>query len=538
MLHFFRQPISGIPIPERFTDPFRYTPHPLCIRAAEEVQEYLKKSGRGKKSAAGGKMFGVLVVVLPSGDIGFLAAFSGILDGNYLHPYFVPPVYNLQQPDGFFLREEQVISAINRQILRLEKYPAYLSVCRQLTMLKAEAREALATAKKELKKAKAERDKLRTSSSADREEVLIRESQHQKAEYKRLERSWKERITYIEFQAQPFATAIEALKTERRQRSAALQQKLYEQFRFLNARGEAKDLCSIFREYVQRIPPAGAGECCAPKLLQYAYQHHFHPLAMAEFWWGDSPKTEIRRQGNYYPACKGKCEPILTHMLQGLEIETPPQTPAGSPITFPEIVYEDEWITVINKPAGMLSVPGKTKQVSVYDLARQRYPQATGPLVVHRLDMSTSGLLLIAKSQSVHKQLQHLFLIRSIRKSYIALLDGLVATDEGIICLPLCPDIQDRPRQMVNQQYGKTAITRYQVLSRTQNRTRIVFYPQTGRTHQLRVHAAHPAGLNCPIIGDELYGNTFDRLYLHAQVLEFIHPVSGDRIHIEKEPGF
>lgn len=367
---------------------------------------------------------------------------------------------------------------------------------------------------------------------------MIRESQYQKAEFKRLERYWKEQISEIKTEMESFSSRIEALKAERRNRSAALQQKLFQQFNFLNAKGETKNLCAIFEETVQKTPPAGAGECAAPKLLQYAYLSGLSPIAMAEFWWGESPKTEIRHHGYYYPSCRGKCEPILRHMLQGLDVEPAPSERYSLSQNMPEILFEDQWLLVLHKPEGVLSVPGKSEEQSIYSLLRARYPEATGPLVVHRLDMATSGLLLAAKTQEVHRHLQAQFENRSIKKRYIALLDGILPEEEGVIDLPICPDYLDRPRQMVNEELGKTAITRYRVMDRKNGQTRIAFFPLTGRTHQLRVHAAHPLGLNCPIVGDELYGRKAERLYLHAEYLEFIHPVSGQRMVIEKKAEF
>lgn len=319
-----------------------------------------------------------------------------------------------------------------------------------------------------------------------------------------------------------------------------MQQKLFEQFGMLNYRGELKNLCEIFGQTVHKTPPAGAGECAAPKLLQQAYLHGWKPIAMAEFWWGDSPKTEIRHHGHYYPACKGKCEPILQHMLQGLQVEENPMLKRMQvPSQNLEIVYEDPWLSVINKPAGMLSVPGKEDAVSVYSLMREQYPEADGPLTVHRLDMATSGLMLIAKTKRVHQNLQAQFKNRLVRKRYVALLEGIVPKDKDTVDLPLCLNPLDRPRQMVHTEHGKPAITDYQVLERLDGkRTRIAFYPRTGRTHQLRIHAAHPLGLHCPIIGDELYGEKADRLYLHAEYLEFTHPITGETVRITKEAEF
>ena len=541
MLHRFTTSISDIPLPERFTYPFCYTPHPLCVMAAKEVQHYLSKQSEWQEELSQGKMFGVLIVQTEDGSTGYLAAFSGILAGKNIHPYFVPPVYDLLQPQGFFKIEEGNISAINRRIRRLEEDKKYIDLRSNLTQTTQSAQDALSIAKTQLKEAKDKRELLRKTGqlNAKEEAELIRENQFQKAEYKRLERSWKDKIASLQVEAGNWEKQIQELKAERKVRSAALQQQLFEQFRMLNYRGEVKTLRDIFEQTVHKTPPAGAGECAAPKLLQQAYLHHWKPIAMAEFWWGNSPKNEVRHHGYYYPACKGKCEPILWHMLQGLEVEANPmQQEAERGNEKLNIVYEDQWLLIINKPAGMLSVPGKERQTSIYDLARKAYPEADGPMIVHRLDMATSGLLIIAKDKKTHQHLQAQFKNRSIRKKYIALLDGIVPEDEGTIELSLCPNPLDRPRQMVDTQYGKPAITYYQVLERTDKYTRIALYPHTGRTHQLRVHAAHPSGLHCPIIGDELYGKKDKRLYLHAESIEFTHPVNGQSMCITEKADF
>ena len=542
MLHRFTTSITDIPLPERFTYPFCYTPHPLCILAAKEVQSYLTRQTAWKDELRQGKMFGVLIVQTEHGETGYLAAFSGILAGKNLHPFFVPPVYDLLQPQGFFKIEEENISSINRNIRQLENDKAYAALSAELARTIQSAEDILATAKAQLKEAKTAREQRRKEKelNAQEEAELIRESQFQKAEYKRLERSWKARITTLQTQTEDWERRISALKSERKTRSAALQQKLFEQFGMLNYRGKLKNLCEIFGQTVHKTPPAGAGECAAPKLLQQAYLHGWKPIAMAEFWWGDSPKTEIRHHGHYYPACKGKCEPILQHMLQGLQVEENPMLKRMQvPSQNLEIVYEDPWLSVINKPAGMLSVPGKEDAVSVYSLMREQYPEADGPLTVHRLDMATSGLMLIAKTKRVHQNLQAQFKNRLVRKRYVALLEGIVPKDKDTVDLPLCLNPLDRPRQMVHTEHGKPAITDYQVLERLDGkRTRIAFYPRTGRTHQLRIHAAHPLGLHCPIIGDELYGEKADRLYLHAEYLEFTHPITGETVRITKEAEF
>ena len=505
-------------LPRLFTYPFHYTPHPLCLRAAAEVQQYLASQSAWAEELQRGKMFGVLVVKSPEGEVGFLAAFSGNLCGTNNLPYFVPPVYDLLSPNSFFPEEERKIDEINAVINRLINHPDYLSH-------KENRRE----------------EHRRQSPSEEELAAMVRESQFQKAELKRRERKAKEAIHNFQQDINRYEDAINRLKEERHRRSVALQMRLFRAFQMRNALGETRDLCDIFRETPQAIPPAGAGECAAPKLLQYAYLNDFEPLAMAEFWWGDSPKGELRRHGHFYPACRGKCLPILTFMLQGLNVEPDPLIAEAEAEHVPIIIYEDEWLAVVDKPAGMLSVPGKGEACSVQTWARRQFPSATGPLVVHRLDMATSGLLLIAKNKEIHQNLQAQFKNKTVRKRYIALLDGRPAEHEGFISLPLLPDPLDRPRQVVSHEHGKPAITRYEVLAYDDPRpgiTRIAFYPLTGRTHQLRVHAAHPEGLNAPILGDALYGKPGARLYLHAERLEFIHPATHQSLCIESPAEF
>ena len=540
-LHTFHTSVAGIALPSKFTYPFCYTPHPLCVLAAGEVRHYLSGQAEWQQELAQGKMFGVLVVQTAEGVPGYLAAYSGNLAGRNDHPYFVPPVYDLLNPEGFFRQEEACISRLNRHIEELEATPGYLALKEQREVLRHQAAQQLEEARQQLKAAKAARDLRRQASPPPSEEesaAMVRESQHQKAEYKRLERHLKAEGNNLADALLPYETALKRLKEERRTRSAALQHRLFGAFRLLNARGEVQDLNEIFRHTPHRVPPAGAGECAAPKLLQYAYLNHLHPVAMAEFWVGASPRGEVRHDGHYYPACKGKCGPILAHMLQGLDVESNPLQPAVHTQAEPQIIYEDPWLLVLNKPAGMLSVPGKEAAYSAWQWVHEHYPQADGPLLVHRLDMDTSGLLLVAKTKAVHQQLQALFHHRRIRKTYLAVLDGAVTPDEGRIDLPLLPDPLDRPRQRVDREHGKPAVTLYRVLSREAGRTRILFQPLTGRTHQLRIHAAHPEGLHCPIVGDRLYGIPGDRLYLHALRLEFVHPVTGKAMHMECKAEF
>ena len=428
--------------PERFTYPFCYEPHPLCVLAAEEVKREIERINPSE-----GKMFGVLVV-----KQGFLAAYSGLLEGRNDWSYFVPPVYDAQQPDGYFKTCEREISLA---------------------------------------------------------------SHHSPLTSKKM--------------------------------SQVLQLWLFHQYQFLNARGETKDLVDVWQDYhcsprirnKYPLPPGGTGDCCAPKLLQYAYQNGLKPLCMAEFWWGPSPKSEIRHHGQFYPACRGKCKPVLTWMLQGLDVDPSPDE-AGFPHFNVEVVWEDESMAVLNKPSGMLSIPGRTEDYSIATWAQERWP---GSQPVHRLDMWTSGIILIAKTNEVYQSLQKQFTDHTVKKKYLAIVEGVPKEEHGIIDLPLLCDPMNRPRQVVDFQHGKRAITEYRILGCVTKEpspcyTLLALWPHTGRTHQLRMHCAHPDGLGCPIKGDELYGTKADRLYLQAQAISFVHPITGKKMHFELPPEF
>lgn len=534
MLHRYDTPIDGISLPERFNNPFDYEPHPLCVRAAEAVRRYVDSRAEWHDEVAAGKMFGVLVVRDTAGGIGFLAAFSGNLAGTNRHAYFVPPVYDMLRPGAFFRRGEAEISALNARIDALERSAEYREAQRQAEALRTEAEARIAEAADARRAARAAREARRRAGVTDAEAAaMIRESQHEKAELRRLRQGYDRRIAEAQQALAACTAAIDRLKSERRERSAALQRRLFGEFRLLNARGEARDLCTLFAEAGRGEPPAGAGECAAPKLLQYAYLHGLKPIAMAEFWRGASPRTEIRRDGCYYPACRGKCAPILAHMLRGLATE--PQRPREREIGAVKILYEDEWMAAVDKPAGVLSVPGRSTADSLLAWAQRRFsPEA---LPVHRLDMETSGVLLIAKTRLAYQRLQAQFRRRTVRKSYVALLDGIAASESGRIELPLCPDPDDRPRQQVHP-LGKPAVTDYRVIAREADCTRILFRPLTGRTHQLRVHAAHPAGLNLPIVGDALYGRREGRLRLHAAEIVVRHPATGEELAISSPVPF
>ena len=560
-------------------NPLDYEPHPLCIQACREVQEMLARREDWQEEIARGKMFGVLIVENGKTDAdkpergyqtaddddpkwGYLAAYSGQIGGRSDWEDFVPAVFDYLQPDGYFKTHEAEISHINLSISQLEKNERMKEARTLIRKLQEERKRTIAAYQEKMKEAKAKRDSRREAGnlSESEEAEMIRESQFMKAELRRLKKSLSEK-TALETEFEDYQENILRLKQLRKQLSDALQQWLFSQFRMLNQEGESKDLLKIFRdealkEYPQAaiatsriaalkmVPPAGSGECCEPKLLQYAYQHGYKPLQMAMFWWGESPKEEIRHHLQFYPACNGKCKPILHWMLPASTFE--PEAINLSIYDKVETLYEDREIAVIHKPEGLLSVPGKdAAQPSVYALMRRKYPEATGPLIVHRLDMATSGLMIIAKTEFAYHRLQKEFLNHRVQKKYIAIISekeisGKEIPKKGIISLPLLPDYLNRPRQMVNREQGKEAITEYEILERIDgSHLRIALYPKTGRTHQLRVHCAHQEGLNAPILGDPLYGyEKAARLHLHAEEITFEHPLTGKKITIKRKADF
>lgn len=538
---------TDISKPEKFTYPFCYEPHPLCRLAADEVQRHIRESGLLPEDGVEGKMFGVLVVEYCEGTesgkpprLGFLAAYSGLLAGRNDWQWFVPPVFDAQQPDGHFKRTETRISAINAEIESLRNSREYAEALETMHRHDAEAAATIEFLRRTAAEKKAQRDARRAEPrpiTPEEATAMEHESQHIKAELRRVRKRMEERHTADEAPVKAVEERINTLKKQRHDMSDALQQWLFSQYRMLNARGEERDLCDIFRNTVHHTPPAGAGDCCAPKLLQYAYSHGLHPVCMAEFWWGSTPRTEIRHHLHYYPACRGKCLPILTHMMQGLDVDDNPlATDNGKQM---EIIYEDEWLAVTVKPEGMLSVPGKEERSSVAELMRRHWGEEGTVLVAHRLDMDTSGLLLVARNAEIYTLLQRQFAQREVRKEYTALLDGVPRRPRhGTINLPLCPDIMDRPRQTVSHEHGKEAVTDYDIIATDGQRTLVKLTPHTGRTHQLRVHCAHNEGLDCPIHGDALYGQRAERLCLHAARITFTHPVTGKRMTFEDKAPF
>lgn len=513
-----------LPRPEKMNNPFFYEPDALCLMAAEQVKGLVAQHETWREEVAQGKMFGVLVVERPAPhgtELGYLAAFSGQLGGKATWEGFVPPVFDYLQPDGYFKIHEREISEINARLSEMERNPLLNELKTRIANEKETAETELNAYRTMMAEAKKEReDKRRRGATAEEQVAMVAESQFQKAELRRLKQRIKAQIECLQTELNVQEKAMTDLKTKRKRLSDALQRWLFQQFEMLNARGERRNLLDIFAPTPQRTPPAGTGECCAPKLLQHAFVMGYRPLSMAEFWLGRSPKTEIRREGAFYPACAGKCGPTLGFMLQGLEVQCVPQKPIDREAL--RVVYEDDGLVVVSKPHGMLSVPGRDGGTSVAQLMRQRYPDADSPLVVHRLDQDTSGLMLIAKTKEMHRTLQLAFENHEVKKRYVAVLDGLLPPEKqrGEISLPLNSNYLDRPRQMVDWLNGKSAVTRYEVIGHEEGRTIAALYPLTGRTHQLRVHCAHPDGLNLPILGDPLYGRKADRMYLHAEVIE------------------
>lgn len=542
-LHLFDGKIDADGLPRRFNNPFSYRPHPLCVRAADEVRRHVAGNPLLCGEAASGKMFGVLVVRDKVGEYGFLAAFSGLIGGSNRQDFFVPPVFDFLSPSGYFKREEHEISLINKEISTITNSVEYIEALGELQSATNERDEFLSAERTAIQQAKALREERRSSGKLSGEELekLLNESRFAKAEYRRNVKRWEERLVVYKKAVALYEQRINALKEERKIRSAALQQWLFDNFILLNAMGEQSSLTRIFSQTPQGTPPAGAGECAAPKLLQYAFSNGLVPVAMAEFWMGASPVGEVRRDGCFYGSCISKCKPILGFMLRGMDVESslPEALQSAADIA---ILYEDDYLLVVNKPSGMLSVPGISGGVSLEEYLQGLYSGKADIRVVHRLDMATSGLLLVAKQEDVFVELQRMFATRQVLKRYTALLDGVPSQSEGEISLPLAVDYINRPRQMVDTLNGKHALTLYKVLEVVEYEgrqcARVHFTPVTGRTHQLRVHSAYFQGLDTPIVGDELYGSADKRLMLHAEYISFLHPVTGKRVEIESSAGF
>lgn len=549
--HFTRfiAAIDTLPLPERFTFPFCYTPHPLCVLAAQELQQHIATQDQWQhnfgldNNDAIGHMFGVLLVQNQQGELGYLSAFSDKI-ANLTHlPHFVPPVCDEQNIAPAIQAQQASIDEVMTKITVIESKPSYIQLQQQYQTAQTQAELAaesfrlqMIEQRKQRKLQRKEAEKSNDSEFMTQEfHRLARESAFDKHQQKTIRQQWTQTLADISDKLQADTAELTLLKSEYDSLTAALQQQRYAQYQFLNQYGETQDLNDLFGGIT---PPQGAGDCATIKLLQHAFKQHLKPLAMAKFWWGASPAAQIRKHKYFYEACKNKCEPILQHMLAGLNIDANPllQNPAeGKEL---EIVYQDDAMVVINKPAEFLSVPGKTITDSVYSRMQTMFPDSDSPLIVHRLDMSTSGLIVIALTKDAHKALQKQFIERTAEKRYVALLDGIAEQNHGEINLPMRVDLDDRPRQLVCYEHGKPALTKWQVLERKDGKTKVYYYPKTGRTHQLRIHSAHHNGMNMPIVGDDLYGQKAERLHLHAQYLGLTHPVTGEPMVFEVDADF
>ena len=556
MTHFqhFKTAISGITLPEKFTFPFYYEPHLLAKIATTEVQSYLENQTDfehnfgldiNNNALAIGKMFGVLVVKNKQDKIGYLTAFSGKLADKSLPEKFVPPVFNMRTSGSFYIKGELEIDVMNAQLGVLKKDKKYLELKKIITENTAIIQTDLSFQRNRMKRAKSDRKSQKKRAitllnDLEFEELtkkLTQESYNNQFFIKELQEYYQAKIEKINLEFKVFEDKIIALKRERKEKSNYLQQTLFSKYAFLNQQKELKSLLTIFNNPTIK-PPAGSGECAAPKLLQYAFANNLTPITMAEFWWGSAPNAAVRQHKNYYPACQGRCKPILTHMLAHTEMDANLLLENLSEKQDLEIIYEDDALIVVHKPAEFLSVPGKDIKDSVYTRIKERYPSATGPLIVHRLDMSTSGVLLLTKTKEANKALQSQFINRTIKKRYVALLDGNLSKNSGKITLPLRVDLNDRPKQLVDFTYGKPAETDWKIINKENGKTRVHLYPITGRTHQLRMHAAHKNGLNTPIVGDDLYGKKEKRLHLHAEFIEFLHPTTLKKMSFTVAPKF
>ncbi|WNC70693.1 pseudouridine synthase [Thalassotalea psychrophila] len=555
----FSKDTTLIPLPERFTYPFYYQAHPLAKLAVEQLQQHLisqtdwqhdfgvdKKGELMPLNNAIGKMFGVLIVKTKTGELGFLSTFSGYLANSNNLANFVPPIFDLLTRDTFFQTEIALIEKVYSEYETLRNNPIIMQLQAVKHKEVSNFNTHLSEYKQQVNIAKEQRKQQRIQaeenlSEQQRSELfknLGQQSINESFELRDLKRYWQNRIDNASNELETAEQQLADLLKTHKKLNNKLQKQQFSQYQLLNAQGIRKDLNDIFLDTPFKVPPSGAGECAIPKLLQYAFSKNLTPIAMAEFWWGQSPKTQVRQHKKFYPPCYSKCQAIIKHMLEGLEVDENPLLINPAEHLDLSIIYQDQDIVVVNKPSGLLSVPGKSINDSVYTRIKAQFPQATGPLIVHRLDMSTSGVMVLALNSRANKALQQQFIERSTKKSYVAVVDGTVEQDSGEITLPLTLDIHDRPRQKVCFDTGKSAYTTYRVLERFDNKTRLQLFPKTGRTHQLRVHCAHILGLNMAITGDDHYGDKADRLHLHAQFLAFEHPITRQPLSFNVDSEF
>ncbi len=531
LFHLYSRDVSDISLPDKFTFPFFYQPHPLAIAASDQLQQWLSGEGRSLHDFDNdGKMFGVLVVRDAQGELGFLAAYSGQTlkpELSKLNVGFCPMIS--LGGDKQSAVEQLAINEMNSDIAHKEANPLIEQLATQIKEAEQSFSEQISAWQAQMADNREARKAQRATADEDLLKTLAQQSVDDKNTLRDLKLEAQKTLAELRLQYSVLVDELNQLKESRKQRSNDLQQYLFAKYQLLNANGETRDMNELFATTAQRVPPSGSGDCAAPKLLQTAYQMKLTPIALSEFWWGKAPDSQVRQHKQMYPACIGKCQPILNYMLQGLEVDEDPLQQLGNDSADLDIVHEEASFLVINKPSGLLSIPGRHVHDSVKTRIRAMYPNARGGLIVHRLDMATSGLMLIALNERAQKNFQHQFIKRTVHKQYVAIVDGVLDSElgcEGEIDLPLCNDFEDRPRQKVCGVEGKSAHTKWQIAKKENGRTWLNLWPVTGRTHQLRVHCAHHQGLNTAIVGDDLYGNSDARLMLHAQRIEFNHPLT------------
>lgn len=551
-MRLFAPPPAASALPTRLPSPFAREPHPLARRAAEELMADLRAglaANAGLDAPGGGKMFGVLVCRRPAdGAVGYLRAFSGMLGGRWAVDGFAPPVFDATARDAWWPASEVELAVLEAQRADLADRAdaqAARAALADVTARHAAESEALrarhAANRAGRHAARAARGTATAAATgtatafapdttAASGAALDQASRADTAEKRELRARHAAERAAAAAPVRALDAALGALAAARAEKSRGFLARIHAGYALTTFRGETRALRDVF---APDAPPGGAGDCAAPKLLAHAQRLGLRPLALAELWWGAPPATGGRLAGAFYPACRGKCGPLLPALLDGLPTDLAPQF-GGGPIAAdePRTLLADAHVVVVAKPCGLLSVPGRGGALrdSVLARLRARDPDATGPLVVHRLDLDTSGVLLVARDPASHAALQAQFARREVQKRYIAWLDGDLAADAGTVDLPLRVDLDDRPRQLVDAVHGKPAVTTYRVLARAGGRTRVELSPRTGRTHQLRVHCA--VGLGAPITGDRLYGTPADRLELHAESLAFAHPSTGERVEV------
>ncbi|RLQ19266.1 RluA family pseudouridine synthase [Vibrio sp. SBT000027] len=550
-LHALNQSANqDLSLPTRFTFPYYYTPHPTCELAMLQLQQSLIDCGVNETSQ--GNLYAVLLVQDPTTqELGYLSAFSGLqldpsLASQLNNINFVLPAFDSEQFQSHNSANLASQSQLADDIKKLQQSHNLDILVAELEELTVESAQAIEAFQLAMTVKKAQRSELRDQanqekalgnleSAANLLKQLGNQSSQEKRDLKALRIEWKQKIAERQSQVDLIESELKNRKQDHQAISEQLETQRLSHYRFINQALESKSLLELLDG---KDALEGSGDCCLPKLLNFAFEHGFKPLALSEFWWGLPPTDIIRQHANLYPVCQSKSFEILDHQLTHIELEDNPLIVNPAVGKSFDIVYEDDEIVVVNKPEEFLSVPGKFIEDSVYTRIKAHYPNATGPLIIHRLDMSTSGLLILALTAESNKHIQKQFIDRTVEKRYTALLDGEIDGKSGDISLPLRGDITDRPRQLVCHEHGRNADTYWQAIGTHNGKTKVHLYPKTGRTHQLRVHCAHPLGLGVPIRGDDLYGYKRERLHLHAGYLKLIHPTTGEWMEFEVPSEF